>query len=258
MIKWLEQRAIYILILLQSFDVFASNLFATMMVILKSKVSADKGEKLEQVLKQMSQVWQPKDNPTGIGSSNAFETPPVSAPTTVTIVTGNETKIDPPVIEANPIEHNHEVSLEEHPFHENSTNIVVNDQPYCVDENFASIIVHDQPPMSDKSATSFSFHVQNVVDVIVRSSMEAQPPPILEKVLDAAPSDQNYKILPHTRRNLILHKEVDLVAYLLLQGKDTNVPFTPCLSKSQKKKVSKAAYKTSSRVLLLIPNEKTK
>jgi len=29
MIKWLEQRAISIQILLQSFDVFASNLFAT-------------------------------------------------------------------------------------------------------------------------------------------------------------------------------------------------------------------------------------
>jgi len=63
------------------------------------KVTADKGKKPEQVQKQMSQVWQPKDNPMGISSSNAFETPPVSAPTIVTTDTANEKNIDPPIIE---------------------------------------------------------------------------------------------------------------------------------------------------------------
>jgi len=75
--------------------------------------------------------------------------------------------------------------------------------------------------------------------------------PILEKIIDVTSSDKNCDKPPKSpvHRNLVLQKEVNYVARLILQGKDNDVPFTPYLSNSQEKKTSKDAYQTRSRGL---------
>jgi len=76
-------------------------------------------------------------------------------------------------------------------------------------------------------------------DVIERPHVDAQPspPPILEKIIND--SDKNYEQPPQFHRNPVVQKEVASVAHLILQGKDKDIPFTPYLSKSQKKKALK-------------------
>lgn len=51
-----------------------------------------------------------------------------------------------------------------------------------------------------------------------------------------------------------LHREMDLVQYLLIQGASAEVPFSPYLSKSKKKKQLQWHIKPAMRVSLLHTN----
>jgi len=92
-------------------------------------------------------------------------------------------------------------------------------------------------------------------DVIKRLHVDAHPtpPPILEKIIND--SNKNYEQPPQFHRNPIVQKEVEFVVHLILQGKDKDIPFTPYLSKCQKKKALKDVYHTRSRDLHLLTNE---
>jgi len=81
--------------------------------------------------------------------------------------------------------------------------------------------------------------LENVTDEVLRPSPHELIPaqqPVLEPVNNAldieAVSSQ-------------LRRELDLVGHLVIRGKDADVPYTPNLTKCQRKKIAKAAgYQT--------------
>ena len=109
----------------------------------------------------------------------------------------------------------------------------------------------EQPPLSGKSSTSFHFPLHNVTYMIDKTSVVEQiyddylpVNMVLEEEIVVVSLDQNTnssiipiessrkQILPTVHRCSSLQKEIDLVAHLLIQGKNVDVPFTSYLSKA--------------------------
>jgi len=113
-----------------------------------------------------------------------------------------------------------------------------------------------------KSNTSFHFALQDVTDEIIRAQSD----------LDVLDNDQSQPVLEHSSPSVpetqvvvgnssefcpILQKDLNLVRHILVQQTDDdNAPFIAYLTKKQRKKLNRSAYKIRLRVILqVLPNE---
>ena len=96
------------------------------------------------------------------------------------------------------------------------------------------------------SNTSFSMPLQNISDGIVRPQVDRNDvEPILTLASDF-PNVKNIMARPDDLVDTALQKEIELVQDSLITGTTVEVPFTPYLTKAQKKQLAKATYGTRS------------
>lgn len=96
---------------------------------------------------------------------------------------------------------------------------------------------------------SFSLQLVNVIDEIARNDIggdhESAFSPVKETTLDVS----SIVALDDATVDSVLHNEVEFMQNWLPKAAVNNGPFTPVVSKSQKKKFQKATYQTRSQGL---------
>jgi len=85
---------------------------------------------------------------------------------------------------------------------------------------------------------------------MIRSSNNMATPehePVLTRVEDIVPQASNHgDVQACLMVNPNLQRELALVEHLVVAGKDADIPFTPYLTKCQRKKIAQKCYQTRS------------
>jgi len=200
------------------------------------------------------QNWVPiKDNPSGIGSSLAFAAPQknvdlVTAETETHTITVHQQEIPKEleqhatIVVDEPVQHSaiDDVSDEKKNMGADSSMIEGN-----IVQQLEDTVANISPPLAatvnrtlDVSQNSSSMPLTNVIDVVARSAIVVTHEPIITPVTSL--DINSIRADPDATVDPTLQKEIDFMkTWLDKAAVNEDVPFSPVVSKSQKKKLAK-------------------
>lgn len=194
-----------------------------------------------------------KDNPSSIDSSKVFETPP----TEVQIITVQEKEAEKEATD--PAHKNISVEAAGHATSTKNDDLITHNQ--TCDETLQ--IVPFEPLLRTSSSDQQLFNADQI-DLAVQLTYDpplrvnssdqqhvlalAQHGSVQQHVLEPINETESSQQMQQALLNPKVQHELALVEHLVGEGKDADVPFTPDITKCQRKKITKAAcYLTRSR-----------